>query len=390
MTYWKVRGSWAKVGNDTDPYKLATYYYLWTSGDKIDAEGDKVNPMILKQYLSKFKALTDLKPETTTSSEIGTEIRLFNKRLSFDFTYYNTRTKNQILSVDMPGSSGYTSKMINAGTIKSHGLELMIGGTPIKNKDWNWDINLNWGMNRTRCESLDSDISRYTLGKTRAASVVVESGGKYGDIVGKAYKRDANGNIIVNNQGLPESESDKVIGNMMPDWTGSVGNALKYKDLVLTALVDIRQGGDFISLTDNYATQQGTSAKTLYGRATGEQIVVDGVTAAGTKNTVGISAEKYWSGIAGPEGIMEEFVHKGSYVKMRELSLGYILPQSWLKNTPIKYVKISLVGRDLFYFYKAAPINPEGAFSRNDYAQSFELGAMPPTRSYGLTVNVKF
>lgn len=390
MTYWKVRGSWAKVGNDTDPYKLATYYYLWTSGDKIDAEGDKVNPMILKQYLSKFKALTDLKPETTTSSEIGTEIRLFNNRLSFDFTYYNTRTKNQILSVDMPGSSGYTSKMINAGTIKSHGLELMIGGTPIKNKDWNWDINLNWGMNRTRCESLDSDISRYTLGKTRAASVVVESGGKYGDIVGKAYKRDANGNIIVNNQGLPESESDKVIGNMMPDWTGSVGNTLKYKDLVLTALVDIRQGGDFISLTDNYATQQGTSAKTLYGRATGEQIVVDGVTAAGTKNTVGVSAEKYWSGIAGPEGIMEEFVHKGSYVKMRELSLGYILPQSWLKNIPIKYVKISLVGRDLFYFYKAAPINPEGAFSRNDYAQAFELGAMPPTRSYGLTVNVKF
>ena len=390
ITYWKVRSSWAKVGNDTDPYKLATYYYLWTAGDKNDTQGDRVNPGIIKEYRSKVKALEDLKPESTVSAEVGTELHLLNNRLTLDFTYYSTTTKNQILSVDMPGSSGYNSKMINAGKIKSHGYELMIGGTPIKTKDWNWDISLNWGLNRTRCVSLDGDISRYTLGETRAAKVVVQSGGKYGDIIGKAYKRDANGNIIVNSSGLPESESDQVLGNMMPNWTGSISNTLRYKDFVLSALVDIRQGGDFISLTDNYACQQGTSAKTLYGRANGEQIVVDGVTESGTKNTIGVDAEKYWTNIAGPDGIMEQFVYKGTYVKMRELSLGYILPQAWFRNMPIKYVKVSLVGRDLFYFYKAAPINPEGAFSRNDYAQAFELGAMPPTRSYGLTVNVKF
>lgn len=390
VTYWKVRGSWAKVGNDTDPYKLATYYFLWTTGNKLDANGDKANPGILKQYLSKSKALDNLKPESTTSAELGTEAHFFDNRLSVDFTYYTTSTKNQILGVDMPGSSGYSSKFINAGEIKSHGYELMVNATPLKTKDWNWDINLNWGLNRTECVMLDSEISRYELGSTRAGKVVVETGKKYGNIIGKAYKRNEAGQIVVNDKGLPESVSDKVIGNIQPDWTGSIGNMLRYKDLVLSSLVDIRMGGDFISSTDNYACQQGTAAKTIYGRQQGEQIIVDGVTADGKKNNVGLNAEAYWTNIAGPEGIMEAFMHKGTYVKMRELSLGYILPQAWFAHMPIKYVKVSLVGRDLFYFYKAAPINPEGAFSRNDYAQAFELASMPPTRAYGLTVNVKF
>ena len=290
----------------------------------------------------------------------------------------------------MPGSSGYSSKFINAGEIKSHGYELMVNATPLKTKDWNWDINLNWGLNRTECVMLDSEISRYELGATRAGKVVVETGKKYGNIIGKAYKRNEAGQIIVNDKGLPESVSDKVIGNIQPDWTGSIGNMLRYKDLVLSSLVDIRMGGDFISSTDNYACQQGTAAKTIYGRQQGEQIIVDGVTADGKKNNVGLNAETYWTNIAGPEGIMGAFMHKGTYVKMRELSLGYILPQAWFAHMPIKYVKVSLVGRDLFYFYKAVPINPEGAFSRNDYAQAFELASMPPTRAYGLTVNVKF
>ena len=390
VTYWKVRGSWAKVGNDTDPYKLATYYYLWTTGDVLDAAGDKTNPGILKQYLSKTKALDNLKPESTTSAEFGTEAHFFDNRLSIDFTYYTTSTKNQILGVDMPGSSGYSSKLINAGQIKSRGCELMANATPLRTNDWNWDVNLNWGLNLTECVMLDSDISRYELGSTRAGKVVVEAGKKYGNIIGKAYKRNEAGQIIVNDKGLPESVSDKVVGNIQPDWTGSIGNTLRYKDFVLSSLVDIRMGGDFISSTDNYACQQGTSARTVYGRRNGEKIIVDGVTADGKKNTVGLNAETYWTNIAGPNGIMEAFVYKGTYVKMRELSLGYVLPQAWFAHTPIKYVKVSLVGRDLFYFYKAAPINPEGAFSRSDYAQAFELASMPPTRAYGLTVNVKF
>ena len=390
VDFWKVRGSWAQVGNDTNPYQLATYYYLWTSGDKNDADGDKLNPNIVKEYMSNVKALADLKPEKTNSAEVGTEAHFFGNRLSFDFTYYNTQTTNQILTIGLPGSSGYTSKHINAGKIKSHGVELMIGGTPIKTKDWQWDVNVNWGLNRTSCDYLDNEVSRYTLGSIRIGSVVVNAGGGYGDIVGKAYKRDAQGRKIVDSNGLPESESDKVIGNMLPKWTGSVGTQLRWRDLTFSALVDVRHGGQFISNTDNYACQQGTSARTLYGRKSGEQIVVDGVTEDGQVNTKGVNAETYWTSIAGSDGIAEEFLYSASYIKMREMSFGYILPAHWFANTPIKYVKLSLVGRDLFYFHKAAPVNPEGAFSRSDYAQAFELASMPPTRSFGFSLNVKF
>ena len=390
VDFWKVRGSWAQVGNDTNPYQLATYYYLWTSGDKNDAGGDKLNPNIVKEYMSNVKALADLKPEKTNSAEVGTEAHFFGNRLSFDFTYYNTQTTNQILTIGLPGSSGYKSKHINAGKIKSHGVELMIGGTPIKTKDWQWDVNVNWGLNRTSCDYLDNEVSRYTLGSIRIGSVVVNAGGGYGDIVGKAYKRDAQGRKIVDSNGLPESERDKVIGNMLPKWTGSVGTQLRWRDLTFSALVDVRHGGQFISNTDNYACQQGTSARTLYGRKSGEQIVVDGVTEDGQVNTKGVNAETYWTSIAGSDGIAEEFLYSASYIKMREMSLGYILPAHWFANTPIKYVKLSLVGRDLFYFHKAAPVNPEGAFSRSDYAQAFELASMPPTRSFGFSLNVKF
>ena len=390
VDFWKVRGSWAQVGNDTNPYQLATYYYLWTSGDKNDADGDKLNPNIVKEYMSNVKALADLKPEKTNSAEVGTEAHFFGNRVSFDFTYYNTQTTNQILTIGLPGSSGYTSKHINAGKSKRHGVELMIGGTPIKTKDWQWDVNVNWGLNRTSCDYLDNEVSRYTLGSIRIGSVVVNAGGGYGDIVGKAYKRDAQGRKIVDSNGLPESESDKVIGNMLPKWTGSVGTQLRWRDLTFSALVDVRHGGQFISNTDNYACQQGTSARTLYGRKSGEQIVVDGVTEDGQVNTKGVNAETYWTSIAGSDGIAEEFLYSASYIKMREMSLGYILPAHWFANTPIKYVKLSLVGRDLFYFHKAAPVNPEGAFSRSDYAQAFELASMPPTRSFGFSLNVKF
>ena len=386
VTYFKVRGSWAKVGNDTDPYRLDALYAFWSS----TSPDNRINPNSLKLLLGGQLPLSDLKPESTTSSEIGTEIRLFGGRLGLDFTYYKSVTKDQILGISMPASSGYTSKLINAGKIQSHGYEVMLSGTPVKTKDWTWDVNLNWGMNRTKCVSLDKDIKRLTLGTLRSGSVVINEGGHYGDIVGNSYKRNDEGKIIVGDNGMPLSESGKVIGNMMPKWTGSIANTVRWKDLTFSALIDVRYGGDFISNTDNYACQTGTSAKTLFGRENGEKIVVDGVTESGKPNTVGVSAEDYWSTIAGPTGIIEEFLHKGTYVKMRELSLGYNLPSLWLRKTPLKAVKVSLVGRDLFYFYKDAPVNPEGAFSRSDYAQAFELGAMPPTRTFGFSLNVKF
>ena len=381
IDYMKVRGSWAKVGNDTDPYRLS---YVYSSFSSMVNGGS-----VLEMKLPDTYPLRDLKPEETNSFEVGLDMRMFDNRFGIDFTYYNSSTVNQILAINTPSSSGYVSKLINAGKIKSYGYELMVSGTPIRTKDWTWDLNLNWGLNRTECVKLDESISRYTLGSTRIASVVVSSGGRFGDIVANnAFKRDDNGNILIDDNGLPIKVTDKVIGNMLPKWTGSIGTSLRWKDITLGALVDIRCGGDFISMTDNYASYAGNSKRTLEGR---DGMVVQGIVeSTGKANTKEITAEEYYSNIGGSTGVAEAFMYNGSYVKLRELSLGWNLPKAWLSRTPLSAVKLSFVGRDLFYFYKNAPVNAESAFSREDYAQAFEFASMPPVRTLGFALNVKF
>ena len=314
---------------------------------------------------------------------------MFKNRLGIDFTYYQSTTTDQILAINTPVPSGYTSKLINAGKIRSKGYELTVTGTPILTKDWKWDITLNWGSNRTECIELGGGIKRYTLGSTSIASVVINEGGKYGDIVAtNAYQRDANGNILIGDDGLPLTETDKVIGNMLPKWTGSIGTGLQWKNLSLNALIDIRYGGDFISMTDANACSAGTSARTLEGR---DKMVVDGILAStGEVNTIPVTAQEFYTKIGSSSGVAEEFMYKGTYVKMRELSIGWNLPTSWLKPLKLQAVKVSAVGRDLFYFYKDAPVDPESAISSADYAQAFEYGSMPPTRSFGFSLNVKF
>ncbi|WP_102406644.1 SusC/RagA family TonB-linked outer membrane protein [Parabacteroides bouchesdurhonensis] len=378
ITYWKIRGSFAKVGNDTNPYRLLSVYTL-----------DKTNGDILNATASTTFPLTNLKPEDTRSYEVGTEYRMFNGRLGLDFTYYNANTINQILTVKVPISSGYSSKLINAGKMKSYGLEVSLTGTPIQTKDWTWDVTLNWGLNRTECVELDPNLKRFVIGETRIGKVVVDEGGRYGDIVGIGYKRDANGRVLIGDNGLPITESEKVLGNMTPDWTGSFSTSLRWKNLSLNALIDVRCGGDLISTTDLYASSAGASKRTLAGREEG--MVVNGIVeSTGQENTKTVSAQSYWSAIGGAYGVAEEFMYDASYVKFRELSIGYTLPKAWLKDLPIQSVKLSAVGRDLFYIFKNAPVTPEASFSREDYAQAFEYAALPSTRSFGFTLNVKF
>lgn len=378
ISYWKIRGSYAQVGNDTNPYRLLSVYTL-----------DKTNGAILNATAATTFPLTTLKPEDTRSFEIGTEYKMFDGRLGLDLTYYNANTINQILTVSVPISSGYSAKLINAGKMKSHGWEVSLTGTPIQTKDWTWDVTLNWGLNRTECVELDPNLKRFVIGETRIGKVVVDEGGRYGDIVGKAYKRDANGRILIGDNFLPLTESEQVIGNMTPDWTGSFSTFLRWKNLSLSALIDVRYGGDLISTTDLYASTAGTSARTLEGRE--EKIVVDGIIeSTGQENTTGVTAQSYWAAIGGAYGVAEEFMYDATYVKFRELSIGYTLPKNWLRSLPIQSVKLSAVARDLFYIYKDSPVNPEGSFSREDYAQAFEYAALPSTRSFGFTLNVKF
>ncbi|WP_010664901.1 SusC/RagA family TonB-linked outer membrane protein [Marinilabilia salmonicolor] len=380
IDFLKVRGSWAQVGNDTDPYRLSQVYSF-----------GKINGNLISATLPNTQPFYDLKPEETKSWETGFDFRMFKNRLGFDMTYYTSNTVNQILTLDTPHSTGYTSKFINAGEIESSGLEVMLNAVPVKTKDWQWDLNFNWGTNTTECIELDEDVKSHTLGEMRIGRVVVEEGGKFGDIKSKAFERDDEGNILVSDNGLPIATSEYVkVGNMMPDWTGAVTSSLAYKDLSLKILIDIRSGGDILSVTDALATQAGTSERTLEGR---DGMVVDGVlSSTGVRNTQEVTAEEYWASVGGPYGIGEAFIYDASYAKVREISLGYRIPESLLERISfLKAAKFSLVGRDLFYLVRHTPgTNPEGASSQQDWAQAFELNSLPPSYNIGFNINLTF
>jgi TonB-linked SusC/RagA family outer membrane protein len=382
ITFLKLRGSWAQVGNDTNPYRTLSSYSLGT-----------VNGNIRIANISTTKAFDDIKPERTTSIELGFDFRMFQNRLGIDFTWYKSSTIDQILSLAIPQSSGYSRKYINAGEMQSSGLEIMLATTPVQTTDWHWDLNLNYGMNRSKCISLYEGIPRHSLGTMRIGEVVVENGGKYGDIRSRVFTRDDNGRIFVDDNGLPiKSAEYETIGNISPNWTGSISNRLQYKNFVLNALIDIRSGGDILSVTDALATGDGTSQRTLEGREGG--MVVDGIVqSTGQVNTKSVTAEQYWLMVGGPEsGVGETFLYSGSYVKLREISLGYQLPSQWLQSIRfIKNARIAVAGRDLFYFKKKTPgTDPEGASTRSDWAQGFELNALPSTRNIGFNISLTF
>jgi TonB-linked SusC/RagA family outer membrane protein len=379
ISFFKVRASLAQVGNDTDPYRLTQVYTL----------SDKVNGVTWGDVGS-TKQFDDLKSERTTSLEFGFDLSLFQNRVGFDFTYYHSTTINQILSLPIPQSSGYEWKYINAGKMKSSGFELMLNTIPVKSGTWQWDVNLNWGTNKSQCVELTPGIQKLTLGSLRIGEVVVMEGGQYGDIRSKVFLRDDAGRMLVDDDGIPlVSNEFETIGNLSPDWTGSVTSRLQYKDFVLNVLIDIRQGGDILSVTDALASAAGTGARTVEGR---DGMVVDGVTLSGQPNTKSITAQQYWEKVGGTYGVGETFLYDGSFVTLREISLGYNIPAQYLKKVKfIRQAKISLVGRDLFYFMKHTPgTNPEGASIRADWAQAFELSVLPPTRTFGFNVSLTF
>ncbi len=380
VDFLKVRASWAQVGNDTDPYRLSQVYGF-----------SKINGNTIYASLPNTQPFYDLKPEETTSWEGGFDFRMFKNRLGLDVTYYNSNTVNQILTLAIPQSTGYTSKYINAGKIKSTGFEVMLTATPVKTNNWEWNLNFNWGTNTTECVTLSEDVKTHVLGEMRIGQVVVKEDEKFGDIMSQGFSRDDEGNILVDDNGLPISTSDYVkVGNMLPDWTGSISSRLSYKNISLNILVDIKQGGDILSVTDALATQAGTSVRTLEGR---DKMVVKGIVAStGTVNTQEVTAEQYWASVGGPYGVGEAFIYDASYIKMREVSLGYTIPESLLSKTPfIKNAKISLVGRDLFYLVRHTPgTNPEGASSQQDWSQAFELNSLPPTKNIGFNINLTF
>ena len=381
MNYGKIRLGWAKVGNDTEPYLLQNAYNISSASDSYMGLTILTRPDILNDL--------NLKPEQVTSFELGGEFRFFDNRLYTDFSYYNRKSKNLIMNIDIPPATGYKQLHTNVGEMTNKGFEIMLGYVPVSTPNFKWDIAVNFSTNKNKVNSLIEGVEQLTLttSNSGAVEVVAKPGGGYGDIYTQAYKRDANGNILVDAQGrfIVASEK-KYAGNYQPDWVGGITNTLTYKDFTLRFLVDARIGGKIYSGTDAALDASGVSVNSLKYRETG--VVIDGYTEDGAKNTTNVSAQQYWQSYS---SIGENYVFDQTNVRLRELSFIYALPKTLLKKTFIKGASLGVTGRNLFFLYKALHnFDPEGSSSASNYAQGVLFYNMPTTRSLGFSVNVKF
>ena len=399
VTFAKIRTSLAQVGKDPSPYNLYnTRKFEFESG-------------IRKPVVNTIKMNDMLKPEIKTSYELGLDMKFLNNRLGFDFTYYYSVTRNQSMLVD--AAAPWSQQWVNAGKILNRGVEMMVYTTPIQTKDLTFNLNMNFAHNRSIVKELAPGVQRiYFNGDNNMPVRVGEVvGGKLGDIyANNLMKRNDAGQVIVNAQGLPQPATgngnleqyllSNPIGNIQPDLLMSVTPSLTFKGISLTAMFDMRFGGSIMSVSEGMATSVGTSERTLnrgeYKEISGVKdyyMVVPGVKEDGSINDIPVSAQAYYSTIGiykSQKGYAEEFIHSASYIKLKELSLGYSFPQRMLKKTPFTALKLSFVARNLCFLMKHTPGNPDGGYDTTMFSQALDFAAVPYTRTFGFSINVGF
>ncbi len=393
LGFGKLRASWARVGNDTDPYQLRPTYAAQTRFGSVP-----------RFAVPNRLPNADLKPEETTSWEIGTELSFLDNRLVVDATYYNAATRNQILPVMVSPTTGYTEAMLNAGEVTNRGVELLTTLTPVRTADFEWNSTFNFARNDNVVTELYGDLQSVVLGTYWSATVQARVGERYGAIVGNPWTRDAQGRIVVNANGLPFRDLQQtVLGHYTPDWTGGWQNQFRYRNVDMSFLFDTQQGGQLYSVTSQFGLYAGVLEETLQGRCSkvavdGQRvpiggmpicdattgIIVEGVKEDGTPNDIVVSAQQYYTNMY---PVHEPHIYDASYVKLRELRFGYTLPAALNRRMGVSTTNISLVGRNLMLWAKAPHIDPETAFDSGN-AQGFEFGQLPSARSFGINVTV--
>ncbi len=395
----KLRANYAEVGNSAPFGSLQDLY------DKPTAFG---NATLFS--LPNTKNNPNLKPERTKSQEIGLEMAFLSNRLGFDLTYYNTKTYDQIIPVSVSAATGYSFKYVNSGIVQNKGVELSMFATPIKTKDFSWNININWTRNRNKVlELYDSSKNLQINSMQGGVSVNATIGEAYGTIQGKTWKnvdgnpwKPGDGPKLVGANGYYAltTATDNVIGNINPDWTGGIYNTFKYKNVSLGFLIDVRQGGDVFSLDMYYGLATGMFPETVGNNDLGNPkrspisegggLIVPGVTADGKVNTKRVENTSY--GYYGYSyNPAAAFVYDASYVKLRELNLTYSLPQTLItKLRAFKGIDVSVIGRNLWIIHKNLPYaDPEENITSGN-TQGYQSGAYPTTRSVGFNIKLKF
>lgn len=378
ISFAKLRGTYSKVGNDIPQFITNSVSHI-TAGGELQAND-----------AAPFK---EMEPEMTHSVEVGTEWRFFQSRLGFNLTYYRTNTHNQFFKLPALAGDMYAYRYVNAGDIQNRGWELTVDATPVLTPDFTWKTSLNFSSNRNKIKELHEELKELVYGPSSFSSsyaMKLVKGGSIGDIYGKAFVRDAEGNIVYqtegDHKGLPavEGEGNTIkVGNANPRFIMGWNHTFSYKGFSLYFLLDWRYGGKILSQTqaemDLYGVSQVTALARDRGYVTLEGQQIDNVKGF-YKNIVG-----------GRAGVTEYYMYDATNLRLREVSLNYTFPKKWMQKTKVlKDLQLAFVARNLCFLYKKAPFDPDLVLSTGNDNQGIEVFGMPTTRSLGFTVKCEF
>lgn len=397
LDYAKLRASWGVVGNDAPVFATTSYFNSATNGGD-GFIGGTVFPGFGATAFERSTQLgnNQLVPEETATIEFGVDMDLFEGKVGLDVTYYDAETTDQIISVQVPASTGFTNLVQNAGVISNKGWEIQADWSVMDRGDFKWDMTANWTTYESIVEELAPGLETISLAGFTSTSSRVVAGEPFGAIYGSAFQKDAQGRTLIDANGYPIQDPDvQVVGDPNPDWTAGIRNTFTYKDFSVSALIDIRQGGDVWCGTCGIINYFGTSKET--GDLRDQSFVYPGVLADGSTNTISVPYADPAGGLGsnfwvryGFGGLSEQNIHDGGWVRLRELTLAYNVPQSILSTLKLTNLKISATGRNLWLSTDYPGVDPETNLTGASNGFGLDYFNMPNTRSYALTISVNF
>ncbi|WP_144893912.1 SusC/RagA family TonB-linked outer membrane protein [Flavobacterium tiangeerense] len=376
LNYGKIRGGWAQAGNATTPYRLDNYADVLTpfqGQPRYSQPGTANNPLLV--------------PELKTTKEIGLELSLFDRRVGIDLTYYDVATTDLITPVQIDPSTGFNFKLFNAGKLQNKGIEATVNLNPIRTTDFKWDITWNFAKNNNKLVELLPGVNELIIGTAPfQATLLAVTGQQYGQIYGTDFTYDANGKKVVDADGYYIPTARKSLGDITPDYNMGIRNSFKYKDISLGFLIDIQKGGSYFSTTHMWGTYSGVLEATAANGIRENGIVVDAVYEDGTPNTSVLPGQAWAQQHYGLDALN---VFDASYVKLREVTLGYSLPKK--HRGVFSDIRLSLFARNLFTWgLDWDGMDPEMASYGSGNTQGLEGGSLPSTRTYGMNLEFKF
>ena len=397
LSFLKVRANFAQVGRDAPAYGTITGYSAgsfadgWTDGIIFPFGGQ------IGYTRSDLLANPDLRPETTTSIEFGFEAAFLDGRVDIDFTYYDQLSDDQIFAVPIAGSSGYTNQLKNAGAMRNSGIEVVLGGSPIRTSDFSWDILVNFTRNVSTVERLAPGVDNIFLGGFVGSSVRAVAGLPYGSIFGFGWLRDESGNVLIDddpnsdNYGYPILDpEEKAFGNFNPDWLMGIRNTFRWKGLSLSAQLDIRSGGVMWNGTRGALYFFGTHQETADREGTK---VFTGVKASdGAANDIEVPYGEAWMSLGNGNGFFgsntEDFIEDAGWIRLREVTLSYTIPTSVMDSTPFSGLTVSFTGRNLWLSTDYRGVDPETSLLGAASGQGLDYFNMPNTKSFVFAFNL--